>query len=131
MGKTKKVGSTGRFGSRYGVGIRKRLLKIEPRQKNEDRKCPNCGALTVKRISKGVFHCRKCFHEFVGGAYLSQTLTGGIIRQMVSQKKFVPELISQLPKTREELSEGEGAAAEAAEKASGSNEGEVSPDGDK
>mgnify|MGYP001588885246 CR=1 FL=1 len=104
MGNTEKVGSTGRFGSRYGVGIRKRLLKIESRSNSkrgrgaQGRKCPNCGFNTVKRLSKGVFDCRKCSHQFVGGAYLPQTLTGGIISQMVSQKKFVPEMIAQLEK---------------------------------
>lgn len=113
MGNTKKVYSTGRFGSRYGVGIRKRLLKIEPTQRKENRKCPNCGAISVKRKSKGVFSCGKCRHEFVGGAYVAQTLTGGIIQQMVSQKKFVPEMIETL----EKLKEGEetSSVADAAE----------------
>ncbi len=101
MGNTEKVGSTGRFGSRYGVGIRKSLLKTESR-KGEVRKCPNCGSNSVKRKSKGIFFCRKCSHEFVGGAYLPKTLTGGIINQMVAQKKFAPELIGQLAKARGE-----------------------------
>ncbi len=112
MGSTLKVGSTGRFGSRYGVGIRKSLLKVESRGKG-GRKCPNCGSNTVKRKSKGIFHCRKCRHEFVGGAYLAQTLTGGIIQQIVSQKKFMPELVEQLEKTREAEEAGEATASEA------------------
>ena len=95
MGETKKVGPTGRFGVRYGVGIRKKLLKVETLQ-IQKQKCPQCGAPALKRKSKGIFKCRKCSHEFVGGAYLPKTLTGGIIRQMVSQKKFVPEMIEKL-----------------------------------
>ncbi|MCR4369320.1 MAG: 50S ribosomal protein L37ae [archaeon] len=87
MGDTKKVGSTGRFGARYGVGIRKKLLKVEPKQYAE-KKCPACGSNRVNRRSKGIFRCTKCAHEFVGGAYLPKTLTGGLIAQMVSQKKF-------------------------------------------
>ena len=98
MGNTRKVGSTGRFGSRYGVGIRKKLLKVETLQ-IQKQKCPQCGAPALKRKSKGIFKCRKCSHEFVGGAYLPKTLTGGIIRQMVSQKKFVPEMIEKLTAT--------------------------------
>ena len=101
MGNTKKVGSTGRFGSRYGVGIRKSLLKVEAK-KGEQKKCPNCGSNAVKRKSKGIFRCGKCSHEFIGGAYVAQTLSGGIIRQMVSQKKFAQELIAELEKTRGE-----------------------------
>lgn len=95
MGNTKKVGSTGRFGARYGVGIRKKLLKVETLQLQKQ-KCPQCGAPALKRLSKGIFRCRKCSHEFVGGAYMPKTLTGKIIRQMVSQKKFVPEMVEQL-----------------------------------
>ena len=107
MGETKKVHTTGRLGSRYGVGIRKRLLKVERRQKVEKR-CPNCGFNKVKRKSKGIFYCRKCGHEFVGGAYLTKTLTGTIVMQMVSQKKFLPEMIEALEKTKEgPIKEGE------------------------
>ncbi|MCH7902789.1 50S ribosomal protein L37Ae [archaeon] len=108
MGETKKVGPTGRFGVRYGVGIRKKLLKVETLQ-IQKQKCPQCGAPALKRKSKGIFKCRKCSHEFVGGAYLPKTLTGGIIRQMVSQKRFVPEMIEQLSgtPTMEEAKEGE------------------------
>ena len=87
MGQTKKVKSAGRFGSRYGVGIRKKLLKVESPQL-EKKHCPNCGSVNVKRKSKGVFMCRKCLHEFVGGAYMPQTLAGSIISKIVSQKSF-------------------------------------------
>ncbi|HZX19912.1 MAG TPA: 50S ribosomal protein L37ae [archaeon] len=100
MGDTKKVGSTGRFGARYGVGIRKKLLKVEPLQLQKQ-KCPNCGSLVLKRLSKGIFKCRKCDYKFVGGAYLPKTLTGGLIYQMVSQKKFAPESITALEKHKE------------------------------
>ena len=48
MGNTKKVRSTGRFSSRYGVGIRKRMLKVEDKQHNLDA-CPFCGFKKVKR----------------------------------------------------------------------------------
>lgn len=85
MAETKKVGSTGRFGSRYGVGIRKRLLKVEPKQLAQTT-CPNCNSKSVKRKSKGIFQCKKCNYEFVGGAYLPKTLSGNLVAQMVSQK---------------------------------------------
>ncbi len=104
MGNTKKVGSTGRFGSRYGVGIRKKLLKIEPRQK-EKQICINCGSNSLKRKSKGIFECNKCGYRFVGGAYLPKTLSGGIILQMISQKQFTPESLGKLTKKEEEVKE--------------------------
>ena len=100
MGSTQKVGSTGRFGSRYGVGIRRKLLKVEPLQLQRHT-CPNCGSASVKRKSRGVFECRKCSHSFVGGAYIPQTLAGGIIHKMVSQKVFSGEASALLAKVAE------------------------------
>ncbi|MEM4256997.1 MAG: 50S ribosomal protein L37ae [Candidatus Diapherotrites archaeon] len=95
MAKTEKVYTTGRFGSRYGVGIRKRLLKVEPYQKSL-KECPNCGSFKVKRQSKGVFVCKKCKAKFVGGAYLPKTLVGSLVGQMVSLKSFTPEFLEKL-----------------------------------
>ncbi len=116
MGSTKKVKSTGRFGSRYGVGIRKRLLKVEAAQAKK-KACPNCGSPRVRRSSRGIFSCRKCGHEFVGGAYFPSTLTGGLIAKMVSQKNFASapsDLVSEALK---------GAEAEATAEAGKPNEG--------
>jgi len=104
MGETKKVASTGRFGSRYGVGIRKKVLKVESLQVKK-KICPNCGSNSVKRKSAGIFFCNKCSHEFVGGAYLPKTLTGKIISQMVSQKKFAPSELEEGSITPEENAE--------------------------
>ncbi|RSN73643.1 MAG: hypothetical protein DSO07_10010 [Thermoproteota archaeon] len=36
-------------------------------------KCPNCGALAVKRVFVGVWRCRKCGFEFTGGAWEPET----------------------------------------------------------
>ncbi|MBS3061820.1 MAG: 50S ribosomal protein L37ae [Candidatus Diapherotrites archaeon] len=91
MSSTKKVKSAGRFGSRYGVGIRKRLLKVEQRQ-HEDSECPSCGYKKIRREAAGIFDCKKCGGRFTGGAYFPQTLTGRIVAKMVSQKSFLPNL---------------------------------------
>jgi large subunit ribosomal protein L37Ae len=88
MGNTKKVDSTGRLGSRYGVGIRKRLLKTELKQKQKTT-CPKCHSGKLKRIDRGIFVCKKCSAKIAGGTFIPQTLTGGIIKKMVSQKKFL------------------------------------------
>lgn len=89
MAQTKKVYTTGRFGSRYGVGIRKRVLKVEMKQKAKH-ECPFCGFTKIKRISKGIFVCKKCDSKFAGGTYTPSTLAGNIIKRMVHQKKFIP-----------------------------------------
>ncbi len=91
MKKTKKVKTTGRFGVRYGVGIRKTLLKVEEKQKTKQ-KCPKCGFVRVKRKAKGIFLCKKCGYTFSGGAYLPVTMSGTVVSKMVTQKSFLPHL---------------------------------------
>jgi large subunit ribosomal protein L37Ae len=75
MGSTKKVGITGRYGPRYGSIVRKRVKKIEERMKLSH-KCPMCRNKSVKRISAGIWHCRKCNITFTGGAYIPMTDEG-------------------------------------------------------
>ncbi len=99
MGETKKVRYAGRFGVRYGRGIRERVLKVEEKQR-KPHKCPNCGFKKVKRISTGIYKCRKCGAEFAGGAYTPSTMTGRIVVRMVKQRKFVP-LMKELLLTTE------------------------------
>ncbi|MFX1296186.1 MAG: 50S ribosomal protein L37ae [Promethearchaeota archaeon] len=87
--KTKKVGITGRFGARYGTTIRKRVRKIEERMK-QPHKCPQCRTKAVRRISVGIWQCRKCDYKFSGGAYIPETSEGKKVargtRRIASQK---------------------------------------------
>lgn len=99
---TKKLKSVARFGARYGLGVKSRVLKIEQRQKQKFN-CPNCGFPKVKRKARGIFECRKCGSKFTGGAFIPETLTGSIVKKMVSQKTFLPamkELIEATEKTK-------------------------------
>lgn len=91
MAETKKVKSTGRFGSRYGVGIRKRVLKIEKKQRLQHT-CPACGFRRIKRVAPGIYNCKKCNLRFSGGAYLPTTMGGTVVNKMVAQRKFLPHL---------------------------------------
>ncbi|NVM27635.1 MAG: 50S ribosomal protein L37ae [Candidatus Helarchaeota archaeon] len=76
MGKrTKKVGITGRYGARYGSTIRKRVKKIEERMK-QPHGCPQCRTKAVRRVSVGIWKCKKCNYTFSGGAYIPQTSEG-------------------------------------------------------
>ncbi|MFO8110683.1 MAG: 50S ribosomal protein L37ae [Thermoplasmata archaeon] len=68
MGKKKKVGSTGRFGARYGVKARRSIKTIEDQLK-DTYECPECHHKKIKRKSKGIWSCRKCGLTFAGGAY--------------------------------------------------------------
>jgi len=68
MGKTKKVGAAGKYGVRYGRKIRQRLLAVE-KAKKEKKPCPSCTKPALKRLSVGVWQCKKCRAKFAGKAY--------------------------------------------------------------
>lgn len=64
----KKTRSAGRFGPRYGKDVRERLVAIERKQRKKQ-KCHFCGSLRVKRISKGIWHCKKCGRKFASDTF--------------------------------------------------------------
>lgn len=68
MPRTKKVGSTGRFGVRYGKGVKKRIVDIEKVQKSKH-VCPHCLKPGMKRVAFGIWTCRKCGLKMTGKAY--------------------------------------------------------------
>jgi len=69
---TKKVGSTGRFGARYGRGVKVVVKKIEEKQRMIY-VCPSCKGKSLRRVSAGIWRCRKCKAKFAGGAYSPRT----------------------------------------------------------
>lgn len=69
---TKKVGSTGRFGARYGRGVKVVVEKIERKQRMTY-VCPSCKRKSLKRVSAGIWTCSKCKAKFAGGAYSPTT----------------------------------------------------------
>lgn len=68
MPKLKKIKAAGRFGSRYGKKPKAKLIKVESKQRLKQ-KCPFCGKLGVKRLSKGIWQCSKCNKKFASGTY--------------------------------------------------------------
>lgn len=78
--RTKKVGPTRGLGSRYGATVRKRYIKIAEEMK-KPHKCPQCGLPRVKRVSVGLWKCRKCGFTFTGGAYTPTTKVGIVAKR--------------------------------------------------
>ena len=68
MVKRATYGSVRRLGSRYGRTIRFKLGKIESEQ-HKKHKCPYCNYTHVRRISAGIWHCKKCGATFTNKAY--------------------------------------------------------------
>lgn len=67
MTKTKKVKAAGRFGVRYGQRVRKKIAEIEAIQRKKQI-CPFCKGV-AKRLSKGIWQCKKCGKKFTGHVY--------------------------------------------------------------
>lgn len=67
--RTKKVGSAGRLGARYGVRIRKRIADIESESKGRH-ECPKCRAAALTRKANGIWICRKCGAHLASSSYM-------------------------------------------------------------
>ena len=67
--RTKKVGITGKYGTRYGSSIRKVLRKTEVSQHSKYT-CGFCGKVSMKRRVTGIWECRSCDKVQTGGAYM-------------------------------------------------------------
>lgn len=68
MGRTKKVKITGKYGVRYGKGVKEKVLKVEEVQRKKH-VCPNCMKPSLKRVAAGIWQCKKCRFKFAGKAY--------------------------------------------------------------
>jgi len=66
--KLKKTKSAGRFGARYGKRAKASIIAIEQKQRKKQ-KCPFCSKKGVKRVSKGVWNCKKCGKKFASDVY--------------------------------------------------------------
>jgi large subunit ribosomal protein L37Ae len=80
----RKRATTARFSARYGRTLRKRMAEIEAKVRKRYT-CPNCKAVSVKRLSVGIWHCRKCGHKFAGGAYVPFTELGEASRRSLKE----------------------------------------------
>ncbi|MBI4167915.1 MAG: 50S ribosomal protein L37ae [Candidatus Aenigmarchaeota archaeon] len=66
--RTKRIGSAGRYGVRFGQKIRKMVSDIEAVQKG-GHDCPSCIKSAVIRQASGIWECKACGCVFAGGAY--------------------------------------------------------------
>ena len=91
MGKrTKKVGITGKYGTRYGSTLRKLLRKIEVSQHSTYR-CAFCGKDSFKRTCAGIWHCKSCRKTIAGGAYTLSTASAITVRSTIGRLRKIAQ----------------------------------------
>ncbi|XP_055388437.1 60S ribosomal protein L37a-like [Condylostylus longicornis] len=82
--RTKKVGVTGKYGTRYGASLRKQVKKIEISQHSKYQ-CPFCGKTSVKQACVGIWKCRGCDKTMAGGAWILSTPAAATARSTVQR----------------------------------------------
>ncbi|ODO10918.1 60S ribosomal protein L43 [Cryptococcus amylolentus CBS 6273] len=89
--RTKKVGVTGKYGTRYGASLRKTVKKMEITQ-HARYSCPNCGKVAVKRTNVGIWNCKGCNKSYAGGAYTFGTPSAATVRSTIRRLREVAEI---------------------------------------
>ncbi|KAK4162762.1 ribosomal protein L37ae [Cladorrhinum sp. PSN259] len=87
---TKKVGIAGKYGVRYGASLRKQLKRLETPQ-HAKYLCVFCGKNTTKRVSTGIWHCKRCNKTVAGGAYHLQTPAASSARSTLRRLRELQE----------------------------------------
>ncbi len=76
----KKIGSAARYGPRYGVRIRSRILEVD-RERNRKTACPKCGTASVEREASAIWKCRHCGYKYAARAYVATARNLNVPRQ--------------------------------------------------
>ncbi|CAG7959141.1 unnamed protein product [Penicillium nalgiovense] len=89
--RTKKVGITGKYGTRYGASLRKQVKKMEVTQ-HARYICTFCGKNTVKRKAVGIWECKGCDKTVAGGAYTVSTPAAAATRSTIRRLREIAEV---------------------------------------
>ena len=101
MVEANKLGSVKRLGARYGRKGKIRLAKIEKVQRGKHQ-CPYCRSWAVKRMSAGIWTCRKCDVKFTGKAYSTDKLIS-LDEDVVSRKQQMEKKAEEQEAEDEEM----------------------------
>ncbi|KAJ7252500.1 ribosomal L37ae protein family-domain-containing protein [Mycena rebaudengoi] len=88
--RTKKVGITGKYGTRYGASLRKQVKRMEISQ-HARYTCTFCGKDTVKRTAVGIWNCSSCRKVIAGGAWTVSTTSAATVRSTVRRLRDLTE----------------------------------------
>ena len=104
--RTKKVGITGKYATRYGQKLRKQVKAIEILQRVKSI-CPFCGKKAIKRQAAGIWKCRGCRRAIAGGAWEFVTTAATTAKTTINRLKKNLESRKRPEKERDEEDEEE------------------------
>ena len=104
--RTRKVGITGKYATRYGQKLRKQVKAIEILQRTKSI-CPFCGKKSIKREAAGIWKCRGCRRAIAGGAWEFVTTEATTAKTTINRLKKNIESRKKPEKEREEDEEDE------------------------
>ena len=99
--RTKKVGITGKYATRYGQKLRKQVKAIEILQRVKSI-CPFCGKKSIRREAAGIWKCRGCRRAIAGGAWEFVTTAATTAKTTIIRLKKNLESRKKPEKEREE-----------------------------
>ncbi|KAG1811513.1 putative RPL43B-60S large subunit ribosomal protein [Suillus subaureus] len=90
--RTRKVGVTGKYGTRYGASLRKQVKKMEITQ-HARYTCTFCGKVSERsdRTAVGIWHCNSCKKTIAGGAWTVSTTAAATVRSTVRRLRELTE----------------------------------------
>jgi len=87
MVKKVNLGSTKRYGTRYGPRNKEKMAILEKGHRGRH-KCPFCNYNKVVRLSsRGIWQCKKCNTKFSGKAYTFEQTSKAIITAPVTEEE--------------------------------------------
>merc|ERR1711998_815143 len=89
--RTKKVGVTGKYGTRYGASLRKQIKKMEVTQHSKYT-CVFCGKDNVKRTNVGIWKCKSCAKITAGGAWQPSTTAAVAAKSTIRRLREMTEI---------------------------------------
>ena len=99
--RTRKVGITGKYATRYGQKLRKQVKAIEILQRVKSI-CPFCGKKSIRREAAGIWKCRGCRRAIAGGAWEFVTTAATTAKTTINRLKKNLESRKKPEKEREE-----------------------------
>merc|ERR1712087_558946 len=83
---TKKVGITGKYGTRYGASLRKIVKRYEVQQRTRYL-CSFCGKTSVRRLAGGIWKCKSktCGKTMAGGCWSLSTGAAATVRATINR----------------------------------------------